>query len=712
MGDPGGTGTRTRADPLPQRVLASLRGAEALRVAGAGLVGALPVLWVLGAVPWRLPTLLIETMFTGFVACARADGVLTPLEMVCDRAGVPLGMFQLDGGLSYPIGGILVGLGIEPLNAWRLSVALLIVPGFAALFWLTHRLTGSALAAAGFVALHGLSGTMTARSWNWYWNITAVSLLPVLFAVLYVLFARAGRRRVAPLVPPAIAAMLTVSAISLEWQYAGLFATAVAAAAVVVLVVQRGWTPLQRLAMVLATGGAMAAVFVVLRSRLSTAGIAGQFSDTLLTAAHRSIDLVALVAPDGRASLAGAALAWIGGDDMLANALVNGPQLWVTPYLGVLTLLFVGLLAARRRGQPTPHGVRSPAGYLPLLVLIVAGSILLSLGPVIRVAWLTAPTLHVSSPLAALWQATPLQWIRYPWTWGYLTHLALLLVYAALAPALLRRRSGSWSPLAWVLAVVLVLDVVSPQSILAFDSELPSVATAPRWTRIDHDHPGVAGFEAEAVPELLARLKRADEPIVMLPWRNAWTVPRLGPADGVHVRNAGIDRNVTQVEAAAPFTRTELRAPTQETVERMLQGGWASTVVLLDVMPTTGATVVRRDHQHARPDDLAWSGFVRRTGNQLTRAGYCVEPGSWFAVIRRCPPIDLPSRAGRLRGDPIDVTPRDGPSGDASRGAPPRATRRDGAPDARRRRAREGSTAGPEDGRRRPRRQRQPAGGG
>lgn len=677
MDGPGGTGTRTGADPSPRHLLVSRRGAEVLQVAGAGLVGALPVLWVLGAVPWRLPTLLIETMFTGFVTCARADGVLTPLEMVCDRAGVPLGMFQLDGGLSYPLGGILVGLGIEPLNAWRLSVALLIVPGFAALFWLTHRLTGSALAAAGFVALHGLSGTMTARSWNWYWNITAVSLLPVLFAVLYVLFARARRRRIAPLVAPAITALLIVLAVSLEWQYAGLFATAVGAAAVVVLVVQRGWTPLQRLTIVLATCAAMAAVFVLLRSRLSTAGIAGQFSDTLLTAAHRSIDLAALVAPDGRASLLGAALTRIGGDGIVASAVVDGPQLWVTPYLGVLTLLVLGLLIAMRRGTPSPQGVRSPAGYLPLLVLIVGGSIILSLGPVIRVAWLTAPTLHVASPLAALWEATPLQWIRYPWTWGYLTHLALLLVYATLAPALLQR-SGSWSPLAWLLAVVLALDMVSPQSIVAFDSELPSVATAPRWTRIDQDHPGVASFESEAVPELLARLQRADEPVVMLPWLNAWTVPRLGPADGIEVRNAGIDRNVLQVEAAAPFSRAELRAPTLETVERMLQGGWASTVVLLDVMPTTGATIVRRDHQHARPDDLAWSGFVRRTGKQLTRAGYCVEPGSWFAVVTRCPPVDLPSRAGRLRGDPT----------------------------------RGGSTAATADGRQRPPRQRRQAGGG
>ena len=699
---------RARARPSPRDLPAILRRTEWLQVAGAGVVGALPVLWVLGAVPWRLPTLLIETMFSGFVACARAGGALTPLEMVCDRAGVPLGMFQLDGGLSYPIGGVLVGLGIEPLTAWRLSVALLIVPGFAALFWLTHRLTGSAVLAGGFVALHGLSGTMTARSWNWYWNITAVSLLPVLFAVLYVLYVRAGRRRIGPLVPTAVAALATVLVISLEWQYAGMFATAVCVAATLVLVAQRGWTSRERLAMVLGTGGALTAVFVVLRTRLVTAGISGQFSDTLLTAAHRSIDLLAFVTPDGRTSLLGAALARLGGDGMLAGAVIDGPQLWVTPYLGMLTLPVVAVMIAVRRRRLTPDR-RSPAGYLPLLGLIVAGSILLSLGPVIRVSWLTAPTLRAASPLAVLWESTPLQWIRYPWTWGYLTRLVVLLVYAALAPVLLRR-AGSWSPLAWVLAVTLALDMVSPESIVAFDSELPSVATAPSWTRLDRDHPGIATFEAEAVPELLARLERADEPVVMLPWANAWTVPRLGPAAGVNVRNTGIDRNVTQVEAAAPFTRAELRAPTQDTIERMLDDGWAATVVLLDVMPITGATVVRRDHQHLRPDDLAWAGFVRRTGDRLTRAGYSVEPGSWFMAIGRCQPVDLPSRAGRLRSAPAGLTSRGGPSGDASRDAPPRATRRDGTPDARTGRAREGPTAA--DGRRRPRRQRPRAGDG
>lgn len=647
-----------RGRPGLRRRLTTLRGADALQVAGAGLVGALPVLWVLGAVPWRLPTLLIETMFRGFVACALDDGVLNPLEMVCNRAGVPLGMHQLDGGLSYPLGGLLIGLGIEPLAAWRVSVALLVVPGFAALYWLLRHMTGSAVAAGGFVALHGLSGTMTARSWNWYWNLTAVALLPVLFAVLYALFERAGRRRLGPLIPPAGGALLTVLAISLEWQYAGLFATAVAVGALAVLIAQRGWTSRERLEMVIGTACVLATVFVVLRDRLATAGIAGQFRDTLLTAAHRSIDLLAFVAPDGRASLVGALLDRLGADGVLARTVVDGPQLWVTPYLGVLTLLFLAGLVVRR-GRPT-HDPGPPAGYLPLLGLVVAGSVILSIGPAIRVSWLTAPTLWAASPLAPLWESTPLQWIRYPWTWGYLTHLALLLLYAALTPAL-RRRSGSWSPLAWVLAAVLALDLVSPQAIAAFDSDLPSVETAPRWTRFDRDHPGVGRFEAEAVPELVDRLGSSDGPVVLLPWTNAWTIPHLGPATGIDVRNTGIDRNVNQAEAAAPFTRSELRDPTPDTVRRMLDGGWVSGVALLDLMPRTGADIVRRDHQHPRPADLAWWGFVRRTGNQLAREGYCVDPGSWFTIIRRCPLTDLPSHAARLRDGPAT------PPGDEAR---------------------------------------------
>lgn len=666
------------------------------------------MLWVLGAVPWRLPTFLIETMFRGFVACALADGALNPLEMVCNRAGVPLGMYQLDGGLSYPLGGLLVSLGTEPLTAWRVSVALLVVPGFAALFWLLRRLTGSAIAAGGLVALHGLSGTMTARSWNWYWNVTAVALLPVLFAVLYLLFVRAGRRRLGPLVPPAGAALLTVLAISLEWQYAGLFATAVTVGAIVVLAAQRGWMWRERLMMVIGTSCVLATIFVVLRDRLTTAGIASQFRDTLLTAAHRSIDLLAFVAPDGRASLIGALLDVLGADGVLARSVASGPQLWVTPYLGVLTLLFVAGLLAVRRGRLTPDP-RVPAGYLPLLGLVVAGSVVLSIGPVMRVSWLTAPTLWTASPLAPLWESTPLQWIRYPWTWGYLTHLALLLLYAALMRSLLRR-SGSWSPLVWVFAVVLALDVLSPQAIAAFDSDLPSVETAPRWTRIDRDHPGVDTFEAEAVPELVDRLGTVDGPVVLLPWTNAWTVPHLGPAAGIDVRNTGIDRNVRQAEAAAPFTRGELRAPTPDTVRRMLDDGWVSAVALLDVAPTTGATVVRWDHQHARPADLAWWGFVRRTGNQLAREGYCVDPGSWFTIIRRCPPTDLPSRAGRLRDGPATLDGDGGPSGDASRPAPRGSARRDGTPDARRASAREDSTAAPADARRREQRQRPRAG--
>lgn len=626
----------------------ALRRTDALLVAGAGTVGALPVLWVLGVVPWRLPSLLIQTMFSGFTACALDSGALTPLNMVCGNAGVPLGMYQLDGGLTYPLGGLLVRAGASPLAAWRGSVALVVVAGFAALFWLLRRLTRSSVAAAGLVALHGLSGGLTARSWNWYWNVTAVALLPLLFAVLHLLFARAGRRRPGLLVPPAVGCLAVTALISLEWQYAGLFAVAVCTGAVGVLLVQRGWSRSERLAIAGATVGALGVVAVLLRGRLATAGITSQFADTALTTAHRSVDLLALVAPDSHMSLTGALLDAVGADPVLAHAVVNGPQLWAAPYLGVLTLACVGVLAVRRRHR-LAHGMRHPAGYLPLLGLVAIGALALSLGPRIRVSWLLLPTLHAASPLSWLWTATPLRWIRYPWTWVHLTNLALLLAWAALAPALLRGRDGRWSPLALVLAAVLALDLLSPQVVAAFDDAQPSVVTAPAWTRFDADDDGVATFEARAVPELVDALGGLDGPAVMLPWTNAWTVPRLGPADGVAVRNTGIDRNVAQAERMAPVSRYALRAPTMDTVRALVDSDWAAAVVLLDVMPRTGDDIVRRDHQHPRPADVGWEGFVRRAGTQFTREGYCVRRWSWFTTIRRCPPVDVPTRAGRTR---------------------------------------------------------------
>jgi hypothetical protein len=576
---------------------------------------------VLGAVPWRLPTLLIENMFRGFVACALADGALSPLEMVCNRAGVPLGMHQLDGGLTYPLGGLLVGLGIDPLAAWRVSVALLIVPGFAALFWLVRRLTGSVIAAGGFVALHGLSGTMTARSWNWYWNVTAVALLPVLFAVLYVLFVRARRRRPGPLIPPAGAALLTVLAVSLEWQYAGLFATAVAVGAAVILVAQRGWTWRERLVMVAGTTCVLATVFVVVRDRLTTAGIAAQFRGTLQTAAHRSIDLLALVAPDDRASLIGALLDGLGADDVLARTVVEGPQLWVTPYLGVLTLVFVaGLVAVRRGRGGLTRNPRLPAGYLPLLGMVVAGSVILSFGPVIRVSWLTAPTMWTASPLTVLWESTPLRWIRYPWTWGYLAHIALLLLYAALTPALLRR-SGSWSPLAWVLAAVLALDLLSPQAIAAFDSELPSVGTAPGWTRIDRDHPGVDTFEADAVPSSWTGSPTSMDPSYCCrgPTRGrsrTWAQPTASTsATPASTATSVWPRPSRRSPEASCAPRRGTPCATCSTADGCPPWPCSTRCPPRDPASSVGTT--------STPERPTWrgGGFVRRTGMQLARAG-------------------------------------------------------------------------------------------
>lgn len=620
-----------------------------LQVLGAAIAGSIPVLWVLGALPWRTPTLLIENMFRGFVACADDGGLLNPIVMLCPRAGAPVGMHQLDGGLSYPLGGLMVRLGVEPLAAWKLSVALLIVPGFAALFWLARRFTASPLIAAGLVVLYGFNGTLTARSWNWYWNIVAVSMLPTLFAVLYVVFDRAAQRRLRAILWPGAAALSGVLAISIEWQYAGLFATAIALAAVCLLLARRGWSVRQRA--LLATGGLVgfAVVFAILRWRLTLAGIRGQFADTVVTATTSSVDVAALVVPDGRQSLLGKALS-MAGDDRLVRSMSQGHQLWVVPYLGVLALVVLAVAVVMRRARPAPNP-RLPAGFLSLLVLVTVGSIILSMGPVIHVAGLSDPGASAASPLALLWTSTPLRWIRYPWTWGYVTHVTVLLLYAALATLLLRDQT-SWSPLVWVLSVVLVLEFVSPQVLLAFDTPRPSISTAPGWVRIGSTDPTVARFERTAVPELKRALRSIDGPVVFLPWSNSWIMPHLGPDVGVRVRNVGIDRNVQQVEAAAPFTRHQLRDPSLPLVEQMFERDWVDAVVLLDHIPTSGS-ILRFDHQHPTPGDLRWLRWIRHTGNDLVRAGYCVTPRSWFSVLTRCagrlPPRAVPSAADLAR---------------------------------------------------------------
>lgn len=635
-------------DPPRSRWLA------AVQVVAASLAGSFPVLWILGALPWRAPTLLIENMFRGFASCALADGALNPMVMVCRRAGAPIGMHQLDGGLSYPLGGVFLRLGVEPQAAWQLSVALLILPGIGALFWLLRRMTGSPLLAAGFVALNGLNGTLTARSWNWYWNIVAVVGLPLLFAFLYALYDRGATRRLRPLLLPAAGALLTVLAISIEWQYAGLFAAAVATGAVGILAVLPGWRVWKRLAVVVSGAAGVGVVFAILRVRLSAAGIGNQYVDTLQTATDNAIDLVALIAPDHRTSVVGRLLRRLGQGDLLVGDFAGGRQLWVSPYLGVVAMAFllVVVVVAWRRRQPN---TTVPIPFLVLLITVTTVSVVLSLGPQPHVASASDPTATIGSPFAQLYGSDPLRWIRYPWTWGYLTHIAGMLTCAAVASIMLRR-GRRWSPLIGVLMVILAVEFISPQVINAFRSPRPSVAMATAWTRIAADDPIVERFESQAIPELDRALRGIDGPVLMLPWTNSYIAPHLGPESGAVVRNVGIDRNLHQVEDAAPFARQDLRRPTPETLQAVFTRDWAAGVVLLNHVPR-GESILRFDHAHLRQRDSSWVRRVERLGRRMVRAGYCVTLHSWFTVISECADHhDLPGRAGSTRnasaGDP------------------------------------------------------------
>lgn len=632
-----GGDVRTRADTADSGVTAT-RGARpywrrALQDIGGGLVGALPVLWVLGAVPWRPPTVLVERMFRGFSSCALDAGALNPAVMVCKRAGVPLGMYQLDGALSYPLGGAFMQLGADALVAWRLAVTALVGAGFVALFWLGRRLTGSIAVAGMLTAMLGLSSTMTARSWSWYWNVVAAALIPILFATLYVLYDRARARQVRHLVLPAAAVLVSVTMIGIEWSYAGLFATTVALGAVTLLALERGWAPLQRVVLI---GGAclgVAVVFAVQRWRLTAAGVAEQFSGAVGNAADNAVDLVSFVTPQGDTSLLGRGLDLVGGDRMLARALTGGDQLWAAPYLGVVTITLLVVVYVSRRGrlEPNPH---CPPGYLSFLLVVVVGSLVLSLGPEVRVARLALPDTSFTWPGAALWTSTPLRWIRYPWTWTFLAHIALLLTFAALTPALLRRR-GTWSPLVWLLTVVVVLEFVSPAVLAAATDARPGVMTAPARNRFSSSHPTIAQFESSDLRELRGALRKTGGTVALLPWANTWVIPYLATMDGTRVRNVGIDRNVRQVQRVAPIRRRELRHPTVDTVRRMLSSGWADAVVLLDYMPTNAGAIVRHEHQHLGPADLRRKRWVERASRQLVGT-YCVEPYSWFTVVTSC----------------------------------------------------------------------------
>lgn len=613
-----------------------------------GALAALPVAWVLGAMPRRRPTLLIEWMFTGFSRCALDHGALNPLRMVCDRAGVPLGMDQLDGGLSYPLGGVFVRLGVAPLTAWRLAVGLLLVVGFVALAWLGYRMTASR-AVAGFLAvLFGLNGTLTARTWNWYWNTVAAALLPVLLAAVYVLFVRARRRELRALLAPGTAVLAATLLIGIEWQYAVVFAMTAALGALAVLAVQRGWTGRERAIVVTVGLIGLAAVVTIMRWRLSLAGIDTQFSDSYATAADEGADLVSFVAPGLHASFTGRILGLLGRYGMLAEGLTEGRQLWVAPYLGVGLLTFLAVLIVRRR-PALPANDRCPRGFMALLIALTGGAVVLSMGPQWHVARMALPGATVASPLAWLWTSTPLRWVRYPWTFDDLTTLTLLLALAAMTPALLRR-DGRWSPLVWVLAGLAVLELGSPQVAASILDPLPSVAAAP--SRLTTADPVIERFDADAIPELHRALADAGGVTVILPWGNTWFTPHLGPEAGVPVRNVGIDRNVSQVEAAAPVSRPELRTGSGTTIDRLFTTGWADTVVLLDFNPTAEAIVRHGTHRLivADVDELDANARAVRVARRL---GYCVDRGSWFTVVTAC---DQPGDAPEDRAEPPAVT--------------------------------------------------------
>lgn len=615
-------------------VARSPRAWTAVWVVVAAVVGSLPILWVVGAVPWRLPTLLVENMFHSFATCAMDGGALDPVRMFCPEAGVPIGMHQLDGGLTYPLGGVLIRAGLDPLTAWKASVAALIIGGSAALSWLLLRLTASPLIATVVVVIHGLSGTASARSWDWYWRVTGSALLPLVFAAVYALYARATQRRLRPLLEPGLALVASVLVVSIEWQYAGLFAAATAAGAMLLITLQRGWAWRQRVGLLAGTTAGLGVVFAVLRWRLSIAGIAGQMDNARAKATQGSVDLISFVVPDGPMSLVGQVATVLGWDDRLARSLVEHKQLWVTPYVGVLVaVFFVALLAFHRFRVPADP--RRPRGFLLLLTLVALASALFAMGPVIRVAGLADATATVDSPVGLLYAGTPVEWIRFPRTWAYLLHLAMLLIYASLAAAFLRDGARRWSPAVAVVVMLLALDFVSPQVIDAFSDPRPSIALAPGWNRLDSDDPAAVRFAAQQQPAFEEALRGFDGPIVMLPWGNAWNVVSMGPAAGIPVRNVGIDRNLVQVVEASPFSEGELERPTTVTMRRMLDSGWAGAVVLLDHTPH-GTSINRYDSGRFIARDRRRQAWRRRHQQRLVRAGYCADEHAWFTVVSDC----------------------------------------------------------------------------
>jgi hypothetical protein len=619
-----------------------------------GVLGCLPVATVLGAVPGRRPATLIEWMFDGFVRCALDGGALNPLIMTCHRAGAPVGMHQLDGGLSYPLGGLAVRAGVPPLAAWQLATTALLAVGFVGLAVLTHRLTGSRIAAAAVVALLAVDTTLTSRTWNWYWNTVAFALLPVLLLALLTLFDRARARRLRTLAGPAAGAPTAVVVFGSEWALAGLFAAVIGGVALLVLVAQPGWTRRQRGILLTAGVAAAGVAFAVLRVRLQLAGITTQFDESMLVAAEEGIDLLALVVPDPQASFLGWLLAWATGAELTA-ALTEGRHLWIGPYLAVGLLGVLGVLAARRRSA-LRDDPRRPRGFVLVLLVTLVVSIVLSLGPVWHVARVALPDAVVGSPLDWLWTVTPMRWVRYSWTWNGVTTVTTLVLTAALLPALARRHDGRWSPVIWLVLGVAVLELGSPLVMGSLGSPVPSVAnaTAARTTTAD---PEIRRFDDGALPELRSALASVDGPVMFLPWGNTWVTPHMGAAAGLELRNVGIDRNVQQAEEAAPATRDRLRALDGDVLDHLLTLRWVDAIALVDFIPTTD-TVERAETGDLLLIDVRERRRTARAAREARALGYCTERYSWFTLVAPCggagQATDAPTSSA---GSPLDRAP-------------------------------------------------------
>lgn len=238
----------------------------------------------------------------------------------------------------------------------------------------------------------------------------------------------------------------------------------------------------------------------------------------------------------------------------------------------------------------------------------------------------------MASPLRWLWTSTPMRWIRYPWTWHSVTVLAMALGLSAVLPVLVRDRDDR-STLVWGLGALLAVELVSPQVLASIVQPAPSVPDAP--SRLTTAHPAIARFDAEALPELRTALAEAGGMVTLLPWGNTYILPYLGPAQGIPMRNVGIDRNLSQVEAAAPQTRAQLRSQDGAVVDRLFRSGWTDTVVLVGhnakadqiVRNATGGLLVYDVDQLERNARTVWQAELR---------GYCAERHSWFMVLTRC----------------------------------------------------------------------------